>query len=135
MEEFVTLPCVGGDEREARVLDVTEVVALEQRIASEGTSLLELMTRAGTALAQAVEKATVPEGRVVVLAGSETTEATDGLASRLAEAGRNVALATKSAHEGLGVEPARTAAIDAMTRGGFGGSGCARQAAARGGAG
>lgn len=120
LKEFVTLPCVGGDEREARVLDVTEVVALEQRIASEGTSLLELMTRAGTALAQAVEKATVPEGRVVVLAGSGNNGG-DGwvAASRLAEAGRNVALATKSAPEGLGAEPARTAAMDAVARGGF----------------
>lgn len=120
MEEFVTLPCVGGDEREARVLDVTEVVALEQRIASEGTSLLELMTRAGTALAQAVEKATVPEGRVVVLAGSGNNGG-DGwvAASRLAEAGRNVVLATKTPPEKLSAEPARTAAMDATARGGF----------------
>lgn len=120
MQEFVTLPCVGGDEREARVLDVTEVVALEQRIASEGTSLLELMTRAGMALAQAVEKATVPEGRVVVLAGSGNNGG-DGwvAASRLAEAGRNVALATKTLPEGLSAEPARTAAMDAMAQGEF----------------
>lgn len=97
MQEFVTLPCVDGDEREARVLDVAEMVALEQRIASEGTSLLELMMRAGTALAQAVEEALAPGYRVVVLAGSGNNGG-DGwvAASRLAEAGRSVTLATKT---------------------------------------
>lgn len=120
MQEFVTLPCVDGNEREARVLDVSEVVALEQRIADGGTSLLELMTRAGTALAQAVEKATVPEGHVVVLAGSGNNGG-DGwvAASRLAEAGCDVVLATKSVPEGLSAEPARTAAMDAMAHGEF----------------
>lgn len=120
MQEFVTLPCVNGNEREARVLDVAEVLALEQRIASEGTSLLELMTRAGMALAQAVEKAAAPGGHVVVLAGSGNNGG-DGwvAASRLAEAGRDVVLATKSVPEGLGTEPARTAAMDAVARGGF----------------
>ena len=69
MQRFTSMPCIDGTEREVRVLDVAEVVALEQRIANEGTSLLKLMTRAGSALAQEVEKAT-PDGRVVVLAGS-----------------------------------------------------------------
>lgn len=120
MQEFVTLPCVDGDEREAHVLDVAEVVALEQRIASEGTSLLELMTRAGMALAQAVEKAAAPGGHVVVLAGSGNNGG-DGwvAASRLAEAGRDVVLATKSVPEGLGAEPARTAAMNAVAHGEF----------------
>lgn len=120
MKEFVTLPCVGGDEREARVLDVAEVVALEQRIAGEGTSLLELMTRAGTSLAQAVEKAAASGVRIVVLAGTGNNGG-DGwvAASRLAEAGRDVVLATKTPPEELNVEPARTAAMDAMTHGGF----------------
>ena len=120
MQEFVTLPCVDGNEREARVLDVADVVALEQRIADDGTSLLELMTRAGTALAQAVEKVAVPGGRVVVLAGSGNNGG-DGwvAASRLAEAGRDVVLATKPAPEELSAEPARTAAMDAMANGGF----------------
>jgi NAD(P)H-hydrate repair Nnr-like enzyme with NAD(P)H-hydrate epimerase domain len=35
------------------VLSVAEVVALEQGLAAEGTPLLELMRRAGAALAQA----------------------------------------------------------------------------------
>lgn len=120
MQEFVTLPCVGGDKREARVLDVAEVVALEQRIADEGASLLELMTRAGMALAQAVEKAAAPGGHVVVLAGSGNNGG-DGwvAASRLAEAGRDVVLATKSVPEGLGAEPARTAAMNAVAHGEF----------------
>ncbi len=120
MQEFVTLPCVNGNEREARVLDVAEVVTLEQRIAGDGTSLLELMTRAGTALAKAVEKAAAPGGRVVVLAGSGNNGG-DGwvAASRLAEAGRDVVLATKSVPEGLGAEPARTAAMNAVAHGEF----------------
>ncbi len=120
MQESVTLPCVDGVERKVRVLDVTEVVALEQRIASEGTSLLKLMTRAGTALAQAIEKVAVPGGRVVVLAGSGNNGG-DGwvAASRLAKAGYGVVLATKSTPEELSAEPARTAAMDAMARGGF----------------
>lgn len=120
MQDFVTLPCVDRNEREARVLDVAEVVALEQRIASEGTSLLELMMRAGTALAQAVEEALAPGYRVVVLAGSGNNGG-DGwvAASRLAEAGRSVTLATKTLPEELNAEPARTAAMNAMTHGGF----------------
>lgn len=87
MQEFITLPCVNGTDRKARVLDIAEVVALEQRITSEGISLLELMTRAGSALAQAVEKA-MPNGRVVVLAGSGNNGGNGWVAaSKLAEAG------------------------------------------------
>ncbi len=120
MQDFVVLPCVDGAEREARVLAVDEVVALERRIAGEGTPLLELMTRAGAALAQVVEKMATPGERVVVLAGSGNNGG-DGwvAASRLAEAGRDVVLATKAAPEALGAEPARTAAMDAAAREGF----------------
>ncbi len=120
MQESVTLPCVDGVEREARVLDVDEVAALEQRIAGEGTPLLELMARAGAALAQVVEKMTAPGERVVVLAGPGNNGG-DGwvAASRLAEAGRDVVLATKEAAEALRAEPARTAALRALERGGF----------------
>ncbi len=119
MQEFITLPCVNGTDRKARVLDVAEVVALEQRIASEGTSLLELMTRAGSALSQAVGKAT-PNGRVVVLAGSGNNGG-DGwvTAAKLAKAGRDVILVTKTAPAELNAEPARTAALDTFARGGF----------------
>lgn len=120
MQDFVVLPCVNGAEREARVLDVDEVVALERRIAGEGTPLLELMTRAGAALVQVVEKMAAPRERVVVLAGPGNNGG-DGwvAASRLAEAGRDVVLATKAAPEALGAEPARTAAMDAAAREGF----------------
>ncbi len=120
MQDFVVLPCVDGAEREARVLAVDEVVALERRIAGEGTPLLELMARAGAALAQVVEKMTAPGERVVVLAGPGNNGG-DGwvAASRLAEAGRDVVLATKEAPEALRAEPARTAALRALERGGF----------------
>lgn len=120
MEGLVTLPCVDGTEREAHALNVPEVVALEQRIASEGTSLLELMTQAGTALAQVVEKMTVPGSRVVILAGSGNNGG-DGwvAASQLAKARRDVVLVTKAVPEELSAEPARTAAMGALARGGF----------------
>lgn len=116
MQRFTSMPCIDGTEREVRVLDVAEVVALEQRIANEGTSLLKLMTRAGSALAQEVEKAT-PDGRVVVLAGSGNNGG-DGwvAAAKLAEAGRDVILAAKAAPAKLSAEPARAAAMDALAR-------------------
>lgn len=119
MQRFTSMPCIDGTEREVRALDVAEVVALEQRIANEGTSLLKLMTRAGSALAQEVEKAT-PDGRVVVLAGSGNNGG-DGwvAAAKLAEAGRDVILVTKTAPAELNAEPARAAAMDAFTCGGF----------------
>lgn len=48
--QLIDLQCVDGGVAQAPVLDVADVVALEQRIAQDGTSLLELMTRAGSAL-------------------------------------------------------------------------------------
>ncbi len=109
MPEFITLPCVDGTEREARVLDVAEVVALEQRIVSEGISLLELMTRAGSALAQAVERA-VPDGRVVVLAGSGNNSG-DGwvAAAKLAKAGRGALIVAADCPSGLDAQTGMSA--------------------------
>ena len=46
-----------NDAKPVPVMDVAEVVALEQRIAQEGTSLYTLMTRAGKAVAEAVRQA------------------------------------------------------------------------------
>lgn len=70
MNRTITLPTVDGSDRQVPLLDVAEVVALEQQIAEEGTSLRELMQRAGTALAKATQKMTIPHDRVVVLVGS-----------------------------------------------------------------
>ena len=70
MQRTIDVQCVDGDIAQAPVLDVADVVALEQRIARDGTSLLELMTRAGTALARAVEAHAAPGATIVILAGS-----------------------------------------------------------------
>lgn len=120
MTRFIDMQCVDGGAAQVPVLDVPEVVALEQRIARDGTSLLELMTRAGTALARAVE-VHAPEGsKVVILAGSGNNGGDGWVAARaLAAAGRDVALVTKAPPEGIAAEPARTAALDAVSAGGF----------------
>lgn len=120
MQRFASVRCADGTTRRAPVLAAAEVVALEQRIASEGTSLLELMTRAGCALAEAAGTAAPAGSRVAVLAGPGNNGG-DGwvAASRLAEAGCDVVLATKAPAEELRAEPARTAALDALSHGGF----------------
>ncbi|WP_165052136.1 MULTISPECIES: NAD(P)H-hydrate epimerase [unclassified Adlercreutzia] len=108
------------DAAELPVLDVGQVVALEQRIAAEGTSLYELMKRAGAAVVEvvcaetdAVEAASEPSS-VVVLAGSGNNGG-DGwvAASLLANRGVNVTLVTKTPADQVRAEPAGTAAHDA----------------------
>ena len=96
MIRVTDLQCVGGDIAQAPALDVADVIAFEQRIARDGTSLLELMTRAGTALARAVEVHAVPGAAVVILAGS----------------GNN-------GGDGWVAEPARTAAFESASTGSF----------------
>lgn len=120
MQQSITLPCIDGSKRETCALDIAEVAALEQRIADEGTSLLTLMSRAGSALAHMAEKTGHEDGLIVVLAGSGNNGG-DGwvAASELAKAGYDVALVTKSVPEELTAEPARSAAMDAILHGGF----------------
>lgn len=93
-------------------LDVADVVALEQMIAADGTSLLELMNNAGAALAQVVGRRD-PQ-RVVVLAGSGNNGG-DGWAAAelLCACGCDVAVVTPRSPEDLAAEPARTAALHA----------------------
>lgn len=110
---FVTLPCVDGSEREVAVLDVDEVVALEHRIAAEGTSLLELMKRAGRALADYALASVPAKAKVVVLAGSGNNGGDGWVAARiLADAGHEVVVVTREAPDALQAEPARTAALE-----------------------
>ena len=59
-----------NDAKPVPVMDVAEVVALEQRIAQEGTSLYTLMTRAGKAVAEAVRQHAPVGSHIVVLVGS-----------------------------------------------------------------
>lgn len=120
MQRTIDIQCVDGDIAQVPVLDVADVVALEQRIARDGTSLLELMTRAGTVLARAVEAHTVPGAAVVILAGSGNNGGDGWVAARvLAAAGRNVTLVSKSAPEELVAEPARTAALESASTDSF----------------
>lgn len=120
MTRIIDLRCVDGSTAQAPVLDVADVVALEQRIVWDGTSLLELMTRAGTALARAVEAHAAPGAPVVILAGSGNNGGDGWVAARvLAAADRNVALVSKTTPEELTVEPARTAALEAQAASNF----------------
>ena len=101
----------------APILDVSHVQELERRIAEAGTSLLELMKRAGTALAEAAIEQTAPHDRVVILAGSGNNGG-DGwvAAQKLSAADREVIVIAKSTAQDLTSEPARTAALDAVAR-------------------
>ncbi|WP_241157256.1 NAD(P)H-hydrate epimerase [Adlercreutzia sp. ZJ242] len=119
------------------VLDVSQVVELERRIAAEGTSLYELMKRAGAAVAEAVcaemeaigavrakaaaglevaapDAAAPGPSSVVVLAGSGNNGG-DGwvTASLLAGRGMDVTLVTKTPADQVRAEPAHAAAHDA----------------------
>ena len=120
MTRIINMQCVDGSSAQAPLLDVPEVVALEQRIAHDGTSLLELMTRAGTALAHAIEAHAPAGAPIVVLAGSGNNGGDRWVAARvLAAAGRNVTLVTKSGAEELAADPARTAALEAIATDSF----------------
>ena len=118
--EVVRLQGIDGTECEAQVLDVSEVVALEQRIAAEGTPLLELMKRAGRALADVVMARVGADARVVVLAGSGNNGGDGWVAARiLADVGYQVVVVTKVVPAELQAEPVRTAALEAIASGGF----------------
>lgn len=120
MQRTIDVQCVDSDIAQAPVLDVADVVALEQRIARDGTSLLELMTRAGTALARAVEAHAAPGATIVILAGSGNNGGDGWVAARaLAAADRNVTLVSKVVPEELTAEPARTAALESASTGSF----------------
>ncbi|MDO4183117.1 MAG: arylamine N-acetyltransferase [Coriobacteriia bacterium] len=119
--------------------EVADVVALEQHIAAEGTPLLELMNRAGAALAECVESlvatvamadrvragAAAKRGAealascssapgVLVLAGTGNNGGDGWVAARLlGERGIPTTLVTPRPAEELRAEPARTAALEA----------------------
>lgn len=106
---------------EVRVLDVPQVVELEQRIAAEGTSLATLMSRAGRAIAQAVEERFPAAGRATVLAGAGNNGGDGWVAAELLAAhGWQVTLATPKAAADISAHPAREAAAEATERAGAG---------------
>lgn len=109
-----------NDVKPVPVMDVAEVVALEQRIAQEGTSLYTLMTRAGKAVAEAVCQHAPVGLYVVVLAGSGNNGGDGWVAAEdLAEQGYNVVLVTKAPAAEIKAEPAKTAALKAEEAGSF----------------
>ena len=112
-------------------LDVAKVVETEQAIAADGTSLAELMDRAGTALAYRIMK-TPPvacvaqnkrgasrggDARVVILCGNGNNGGDGWVAARdLAERGIDVTLVSAREAEELKAQPAHDAACAAMPR-------------------
>ncbi len=100
------------------VLDVSEVVALEQRLDASGTSLAELMDRAGGALAARIEQQLPAPAQVLVLAGSGNNGGDGWVAARLlADAGYAVALVTKRPASDIRAHPAHGAALRAAQAG------------------
>ena len=100
------------------VLDVSEVVALEQRIASEGTPLKELMRRAGTATAQVVIDRVPAGSRVLVLAGSGNNGGDGWVAADvLVRAGYEVVLVSAKRADELRAEPAAETAKEICQNG------------------
>ena len=98
----------------APVLDVPDVVALEQAIAQAGTSLAELMDRAGTWLAYRVHVHD-PRGRVTVLAGNGNNGGDGWVAAReLAIWGHSVVLVSAKPATDIQAQPAHDAAVAAM---------------------
>jgi NAD(P)H-hydrate epimerase len=105
----------------SEVLNVADVVALEQSLAAEGTQLLELMRRAGAALAQAAGEVisskadAVANGNdhtpsCVILSGTGNNGGDGWVAgSLLARNGWKVALVTKITPEEITAEPACSA--------------------------
>ena len=103
-------------ERERRcVLDVSEVVQLEHRLAEDGVPLADLMERAGIAVAEAVRLHVPDPAPVVVLAGSGNNGGDGWVAARaLALKGYPVTLVTPDIAERIKAEPARSTALDAF---------------------
>lgn len=111
---------VSNDAKPAPVMDVAEVVALEQRIAKEGTSLYTLMMRAGKAVAEAVRQHVPVGSHVLILAGSGNNGGDGWVAAEdLAAQGYNVVLVTKTPAAEIQTEPAKTAALKAEKAGSF----------------
>ena len=106
---------------EGPVLSVAQVVEIEQDAAKGGTSLLELMKRAGVSVSEVAQSMVAScEAPIVILAGSGNNGG-DGwvAADDLVNAGFAVTLVTKQPSEDLTAEPARTAALAAEREGGF----------------
>ena len=99
------------NEFQPPVCDVADVVALEQAIDRSGTSLAELMARAGLAIAHRVHE-TRPDARVAILCGNGNNGGDGWVAAReLAERGHGVTLVVARKAGDLKAQPARDTAI------------------------
>ena len=98
-------------EPEPPVLDVPDVVALERAVDAGGTSLAELMDRAGTFLAHRAH-ALAPGAAAAIFCGSGNNGGDGWVAAReLAGAGHDVTVITKRAPADIKAEPARSTAV------------------------
>lgn len=99
------------------VLTVSETRALEKKIEAQGTSLYELMQRAGRSVSDHVRSCFGADNTVVIFCGTGNNGG-DGwvVAGDLANNGYSVLLVTPRAAEQLSVEPARSAAIATMAQ-------------------
>lgn len=97
---------------EVRTLEVPQVVALEQAIAADGTSLAELMDRAGASAAQFVEERWGAHCAVLIFCGTGNNGG-DGwvVGQLLAEAGYPVTLVTPIDPDDITAHPAHEAAL------------------------
>ena len=100
------------------VFSVSDVVELEQRMAEQGTPLLELMTQAGEAIASVVS-GSLPKKKknICVLAGSGNNGGDGWIAAdKLAHESYNVVLLTKDVPEELTQEPLASAVRSIIER-------------------
>ena len=102
-------------EMQPVTLDVPDVVALEQAIASAGTPLSELMDRAGLAIAHRIHSAW-PDARVAALCGNGNNGGDGWVAAReLACWGHKVTIVSAREPEALTAQPAHDASMAAQS--------------------
>lgn len=101
-------------------LSIEEVVRLEQEARENGTPLLTLMERAGSAVARAAEKRLAPRGQVTVLTGSGNNGGDGWVAARiLADKGYDVIVFAPRPADEITTEPAAKAARKASAHASF----------------
>lgn len=99
-----------------QTLDVKQVVALEQAIAADGTSLAELMDRAGASAAQFIRERWDANHAVLIFCGTGNNGGDGWVVGRLlAQAGYGVRLVCSHEPEEIGAQPAHDAAVRCLS--------------------